>query len=108
MALQNTSFSIGQSEVIVALPEDSNGNPGLLGSGNVPSWSINPNSPQSGITITPAANGLSATIAAQTPGSYQVDVKGQNSVGGQLTSSFTVTVVENPASQFGFTFGNPS
>jgi hypothetical protein len=106
--MQSTSFNVGQSETVTLLPEDPNNNPGLLGSGNIPSWAIDPSSPQTGLAITPASNGLSAKLSATVPGTYLVDVSGQNSAGGGFTSQFSVTINEQPATQFAFQFGTAS
>jgi hypothetical protein len=100
--MQSTTFNEGQSETVIATPN------GLLASGNVPTWSVNPNSPQTGLALTPAANGLSAVVAGSVPATYQVDVAAQNSAGGNFITSFQVIVNALAATSFTFTFGSPS
>jgi hypothetical protein len=102
--MQSVTFNVGQTCTVTVTPEDSSGNPGLLGTGDVPAWSIDPGSPQTGLTITPAANGLSASLVATVPGTYQVNVVQQNSAGGTYTASFDAVVNEQPATQDLFSF----
>lgn len=99
--MQSTTFNEGLSETVIATPN------GLLANGNVPVWSVNPNSPQIGLTVTAATNGLSAVVAGS-PGTYQVDVVAQNSAGGNFVTSFQVIVNAVAATSFTFTFGSPS
>lgn len=105
MSLPNINLNQGQTVQVTAVPEDANGNPGSL-TPTVPTWKPG----NANITITPAANGLSASVVAGTvPGVVQVDVSGQGIPFGPLfSSSFTVTVQQAPATQFAFTFGQPS
>ena len=103
--MQSITFNVGQTCTVTVTPEDSSGNPGLLANGDVPAWSVDPGSPQTGLTITPASNGLSAELVATKPGTYQVNVAQQNSAGGNFIASFDAVVNEQPATQdlFGFT-----
>lgn len=99
--MQNTTFNENQSETVIATPN------GLLASGNIPAWSIDPSSPQTGLALTPASNGLSCVLAATAPGLYQVNVAAQNSAGGNFVTSFTATINQVAATEFTFTFGTP-
>lgn len=89
-----------QTKTASAAPKDDNENPGLIN--GVPTWhSVEPS-----LTITPATDGLSATIKAGTvPGTFSVDVSVQAQPSGPLiTSSFPVTVQNALATHFTFAF----
>jgi hypothetical protein len=104
MALPNINMQINQQVTVTAVPEDGNGNPGSTQPNIPPTWSF-----PTGITGTVAANGLSAVInSGTTPGVYTVEVTDQPvAFGSTFTSSFTVTVAEQPATQMVFNFGTP-
>lgn len=96
----------GQTTTVTASPYDNQTppQPGSL-TATVPVWKGSDPS----LIITPAANGLSATVKAGTiPGTFTVSVTAQGMPGGPLfTSTFTVVVNQNFASQFLFTATQP-
>jgi len=105
-AMASTSLAAGQSEVVTATPEDSNGNTALLETGNVPTWE---SSDITIATVAAASDGLSAKLTGVKAGSCTVTVDGISSfASGTVSGSFGVTVTENPASTFGFAFGSPA
>lgn len=104
--MQNVTMSPGQAFTATALPQDAAGNPALMLPGNVPAWAV---LPATGLTVTPSSDGFSALInGAATPGTFNITVTGQNSNNGGISGTFTVTVSENPATQFGFSFTTPA
>ncbi len=102
--LQSQNLNQNQSVLVTTSPVDSNGQPANPANG-VPTW--HPDDPS--ITVTPATDGLSATVKSGTkPGAFQVDVTGQSiPFGPNFTSSFNVTVAKANASGFNFSFGVP-
>ena len=107
MPATTTTIPQGESETVTLLPEDAAGNPATIRSGNVPAWA---NSNPAVATVTPAADGLSAVVAAIEEGTTVVTVTGISDFndGDQLTGTFTVTVPEGPATGLTFQFGTPA
>ena len=104
--MQNEILSPGQSVVVTALPKDDNEEPGTTDPGSQPQWSSNNPSVAS---IPANTTGLTATVTTgSTPGTAQIDVVFKAvAFGPSITSSFTVTVNENPATHLDFSFGTP-
>ena len=104
MALENFTINPGAEELIDANPKDANGNPTTVAPGSPINWV--PENPTI-ITATPTDNtGLKAQVAVAAgavPGVYQVDCNFQAvAFGPQLTTSFTVTVPQLPATTLDF------
>jgi preprotein translocase subunit YajC len=91
------SFSLksGQSATISAAFTDAAGVAHPLAPGNVPAWSV---SPDGAVSITPAADGLSAeVVGGATPGDFTVSVNGEGDpvVGADtITGNIAGTIVE--------------
>ena len=84
-----TGIHVGGSGSFTAKPN------GALQAGDVPKWT----SPDTLVTIAPAADGLSATVsvgAADTNASFDLTVSGVNSLGSPVTTSVTVPVLPAP------------
>jgi hypothetical protein len=107
--MQSVNVPLNQEVTVTILPVDSNGNPALLSSGDVPTWKVDPSSPTGVATVTPASNGLSAVVASVTPGTVQIDVQADSNAnnGLQVNASFQVVVPENPATALDFQFSAP-
>ena len=102
--MQNVTMAANQHFTATCFPVDQNNNPGTVNF--PPAWSAAP----SGLTLTPAADGLSCLVqSATTPGTFTVTVSAQGAPETTpFTASFTVTIAENPATSFGpFTFTLP-
>ena len=106
MPLPNVTMPPGSTVSVTAAPLDASGNPATIF--DVLAWTAENTSIVAAINT--SNEGLFANVTAgSTPGTTQVAVTFQATNGGPtLTSSFTVTVSENPATQLGFTFGTPS
>ena len=103
MPLPNVNLPMNSHVTVTASPKDANGNPGTTQADmQPPSWTA-----PAGVSVQAAADGLSAVVAsAMEPGVFQVDVSFQPvAFGPNITSSFTVTVAEQPATQLVFSFG---
>lgn len=102
--MQNQSMSIGQNFIATLQPEDANGEPGTPGIG-VPTWASSP----TGLTLTPASDGMSCKIDSlnAAPGTYTVTPSGPATNGATITGPFQVTVNQNPATQYAVTFSTP-
>jgi len=94
----NFTLNIGSTITIKAAPEDPADNPGLIDAAP-PGWAA---SPAAGISVTPAPDGLSAAFGATVPGVYNITVSAQVPSAATISGQFTVTVLEQNASQFVF------
>jgi hypothetical protein len=99
------TITLGQTLTIDLEPLDSETppQPGSLQSGNVPSYT---NENPSIITVTPASNGLTATVTPVAPGNYTVTSQADSNFNGgtQLNLTINGTVQENPATQLSASF----
>jgi hypothetical protein len=103
--MQNNNLAPGGSTTVTAAPEDASGNPGGMQPTNVPTWSTP--LPATGLSLVASADGFSAVVTAAAtapPGVTTITVQGTNSGGGGFNSAFTITIAEQPAREFGFTF----
>jgi hypothetical protein len=102
--MQNKNLAPGGSTTVTATPEDSNGNPGALG-GNAPTWSAPGTG--SGLSLNVAGDGLSAIVTAAAdapPGVTVITVTGQDASSATFNTAFSITIAEQPAAEFGFSF----
>jgi hypothetical protein len=100
--MSNVNLNQGQSVVVDATPNGQT-------NGTAPVWSESAGG--TGLTITPAADGLSATVSASAsaqPGVDTITVSGQRADGFPYHDSFTVTIAVPQATGFNFTFGTPT
>lgn len=105
----NGPNTVGDSVVATINPLDASGNPAVLRTGSVPSWSSdNP----SVCTVTPASNGMTATLTFVADGTANISVQAISDLnsGTQLNASFAVPVTggtpaPGPASSISVTFG---
>lgn len=100
--MDNVNLNQGQSVVVHAL---ANGQT----NGTVPVW--NGPGTAAGISVVPAADGLSATVTASpgaAPGVDTITVSGQRADGFPFHGTFTVTVAVPQATDFNFTFDAPT
>lgn len=104
MALPNTSFTVGQTETVTAVPEDSSGNPGTIAASAIPAWQ---NSAPAIASMAVAPDGMSAQFTGLSQGSTTITVSVNNG-SGTIVGQFVVNVTERQASQIAFSFGNPS
>lgn len=80
----------GQSTILTAVPLDASGSPTSLPSGDVPNWSA---SDTSQITATPSADGLSLTVAVNSPATAgDVVFTVADSLNPSATGTFTLTI----------------
>ena len=104
--MQNVTLSPGQSVVVTYEPEDAAGRPGSVTT--VPTWT-----PSNGTAtpVTVADGGMSATVGpCPTVGVFDITIsESSESFGANpFTTTFSVTVQENPATQGVVTFGTPT
>jgi len=86
---------VGGSGHFTAAPIAGPGLPGALQPGNVPAWTAD----DSNVTITPAADGLSAVIsvaAGDTGTSFNLTVSGVSSNGNPISTSVSVPILPAP------------
>jgi hypothetical protein len=104
--MQNITLSDNQEVVVTATPEDAEGN----ASQNFVSCTWVPANPAICSIVNLAGNQLSGTLVAGEPGTTTVLVTGQNAASGgaAYSTSFQVTVLGGPATQFSFSFGTPT
>lgn len=101
----------GQSTTLTAVPLDASGNPTTLPSGDVPNWSA---SDTSQITATPSADGLSLTVAVNSPATAgDVVFTIADSLIPAATGTFTLTITPvvvgpNPVASFSITGSTPA
>lgn len=102
--MNNVNMNVGQTVIATANPN------GTLQDGSIPVWST-PDSPPL-VTITPAADGLTASIVATAVGVANINVDGVSSfAAGEVHGSGTCTISAAPvppATAFDVTFGTPS
>lgn len=98
--MQNFSLNKGQTVLIVANPLDSDGQTGSLSS-NV-AWAINDNTVGTFVDG-PVANSILFT-AAKGNSVATITASAQNGVNVTISTAFTVTVNQEPATGFAFTF----
>jgi hypothetical protein len=100
--MANQNLNQGQSVSVNATPNGQT-------NGSAPSWSQSAGG--AGLTIVPAADGLSAVVTASAtavPGVDTITVTGQRQDGFPYHDTFTITVVAPQATGFSFTFGTPT
>lgn len=107
--MQNQNLPAGQSVVVTDNPVDPNGNPGSYAPG---SFVWGSPAPATGLTVTPSADGLTATVRAEAtapPGVTVIQVADQNSNGSAIAPvpAFSITVPMQPQVASVFTFGTP-
>jgi hypothetical protein len=104
--MQSVTLSDNEQVVVTATPEDAEGNT----SQNFVSCAWTPANPAICSIVNLAGNQLSGTLVAGQPGTTTVQVTGQNAASGgaAYSTSFQVTVLGGPATQFSFTFGTPT
>lgn len=101
----------GQSTILTAVPLDASGSPTSLPSGDVPNWSA---SDTSQITATPSADGLSLTVAVNSPATAgDVVFTIADSLIPAATGTFTLTITPvvvgaNPVASFSVTASTPA
>lgn len=100
----NFNLNPNQTETFHAAAVDANFNPGLLWGGAVPVWTPAPNV---GLTLTPSADGFSCDIKANASGIFTITVSSADPTGAPVSTQFTVTVPEQPATQFVITADPP-
>ena len=87
---ENMNINPGQSTVLTAVPLDASGAPVTLPSGDVPNWSA---SDTSQITATPSADGLSLTVAVNSPATAgDVIFTITDAVTASATGTFTLSI----------------
>lgn len=107
----NMNINPGQSTVLSAVPLDASGNPTTLPSGDVPNWSA---SDTSQITATPSADGLSLTVAVNSPATAgDIVFTVADSLIPSATGTFTLTITPvvvgpNPVASFSVTASTPA
>lgn len=107
----NMNINPGQSTVLTAVPLDSTGAPTTLPSGDVPNWSA---SDTSQITATPSADGLSLTVAVNSPATAgDIVFTIADSLIPAAVGTFTLTITPvvvgpNPVASFSVTASTPA
>lgn len=102
--MQNVTMATNQHFTATATPQDASANPGTTTF--PPTWAATP----TGLALTPDPTGVTCLVTSgTTPGTFTVTVTAQGAPEtATFSSSFTVTIPENPATQFGaFSFTAP-
>ena len=97
-----------QQDVATVVFEDAGGN--VVPIVGIPVW-VSSDTTGAVVTVTPAADGMTAVFVGIAPGSASVSVTGEgDAVAGKdtVSVSFTVTVTADEASQAFVTFGTPT
>jgi hypothetical protein len=106
----NQNLNPGRTVIFTATPtSDAENDPGALMPGAVPTWSVP--APASGVSIVPAADGMSASVTAAAtapPGVTDFTINGQLASGYSVATEFTVTIPDQPATGFEITAGTPT
>jgi hypothetical protein len=99
------TFTLSETQQVVLSLSflDADGNPGLI-TGN-PSWGADTNVPAS---LTPAANGLTATLVGQAVGTVNITATAQSSSGAQLSATLQVSVIGGAAVSMSIVPGTPT
>src|ERR1700676_3941009 len=105
--MQTASITDSQKLPVTFSPTDASGNPGVLASGAVATWTTN--TPAVAVVQADALDptGLTAVVSAVGPGTCQITCNDTNPSGTFFTA-FQLTVTGGPATGGNFIFGTPS